>query len=147
MKVSVRFKDDVAILTLSGKFLAGTDGPYLRQKVTDLIASGTRKLLFDFAGVPYIDSTGLGFLAGSREQANSAGALIVLCGMSPHVRRILDGVKLSQFFVLADDECAALPHFTKTSEAGQLANQAGIAPPSAVAKPPRARKRPAGASE
>jgi anti-sigma B factor antagonist len=108
VRLSSRLKGDVAILSLSGKFVAGTDGLVLRQRVKELIDSGTRKLLFNFAEVPYIDSTGLGFLAGSRELAAEAGAIIVLTGMNSHVRRILDGVKLSQFFNLAEDEDAGL---------------------------------------
>ena len=49
MIISMHFKDDVAMLSLSGKFLAGSDGPYLRQKVKDLMDAGTRKLIIDFA--------------------------------------------------------------------------------------------------
>ena len=113
MRVSSRFMDDVAILSLKGKFVAGTDGLVLRQRVKDLIDAGTRKLLLDFAEVPYIDSTGLGFLAGSRELAAEAGAIIVLAGMNAHVRRILDGVKLTQFFDMAEDENAALAHIER----------------------------------
>ncbi len=108
MRITVRFKDDVAILSLSGKFVAGSDGPYMRQKVKDLMEAGTRKLIVDFADVPYIDSTGLGFLAGARVSAQNAGARIVLADLNPHVRRILDEVNLSQFFVLAGNEAAAV---------------------------------------
>ena len=104
----MRFKDDVAILSLSGKFLAGSDGPYLRQKVKDLMDAGTRKLIVDFADVPYIDSTGLGFLAGARVTAQNAGAGIVLAGLNRHVRKILDDVNLTQIFVIADTEAAAM---------------------------------------
>ena len=108
MKIALRFKDDVAILSLSGRFLAGSDGPYLRQKVKDVIDAGGRKLIVDFAGVPYIDSTGLGFLAGARVTAQNAGARLILAGINPHVRKILDDVNLAQFFVLADSEAAAM---------------------------------------
>ena len=108
MRVEVRFKNDVAILSLSGRFLAGGDGPFLRQKVKELIDAGTRKMVIDFSDVPYIDSTGLGFLAGSRVTAQNAGVSLVLAGMNQHVRRILDGVRLTSFFVLADDEASAL---------------------------------------
>jgi len=108
VRIEVRFKDDVAIMSLSGKFLAGGDGPFLRQKVKDLIEAGARRIVIDFAGVPYIDSTGLGFLAGSRVTTQNAGVSLVLAGMNQHVRRILDGVRLTPFFVLADDEASAL---------------------------------------
>ena len=143
MRVSVRFNDDISIVSLSGKFVAGSDGPYLRQKVKDLIEAGTRKLLFDFADVPYIDSTGLGFLVGSREVAAGAGAIIVVSGMNPHVRRILEGVKLAQFFDLADDESTGLARLNELAK-----TQPGAAPARA-AEPakPRSRKRPAGADE
>jgi len=115
VRIAVSFKDDAAILGLSGKFLAGSDGPYLRQKVKDLIDAGMRKLIIDFADVPYIDSTGLGFLAGSRVTAQNADARIVLSSLNPHVRRILDDVNLTQFFVVAANEAAAIA----------LLNQAG----------------------
>ncbi len=108
MRIEVRFQDDVAIMSLTGKFLAGGDGPFLRQKVKDLIEAGSKKMIIDFAGVPYIDSTGLGFLAGSRVTAQNAGVTMVLANVNDHVMRILDSVRLSQFFLIAPDEQAAL---------------------------------------
>jgi len=108
VRISIQFKDDVAIMSLSGKFLAGGDGPFLRQKVRDLAEAGTKRMVLDFSGVPYIDSTGLGFLVGSRVTAQNVGMSMVLAGVNPHVKRILDSVKLSQFFVMADNEAAAL---------------------------------------
>jgi anti-sigma B factor antagonist len=114
VRVEVRFKDDVAIMSLTGRFLAGSDGPFLRQKVKDLIDAGTRKMVIGFSEVPYIDSTGLGFLAGSRVTAQNAGVSLVLAGMNQHVRKILDGVRLTSFFVLADDEASALSKLTES---------------------------------
>jgi anti-sigma B factor antagonist len=78
VRITARFADDVVIVSLSGKFLAGSDGPYLRQKVKDFIDAGTTKLIIDFSDVPYIDSTGLGFLAGARVTAQNAGTRMVL---------------------------------------------------------------------
>jgi anti-anti-sigma factor len=102
------FKDDAVVLVLSGKFLAGSDGPYLRQKVKDVLDAGTKKLVLDFSDVPYIDSTGLGFLAGARAMAVDANARIVLANPNPHVRKILDNVNLAQFFAIASSEAAAM---------------------------------------
>ena len=121
MRIALRFKDDVAIVSLSGKFLAGSDGPYLRQKVKDLIEAGTEKLLIDFRDVPYIDSTGLGFLAGARVTVQNAGARMVLAGLNQHVRKILNEVNLTQFFVLADNEAAAIQSLHQALEPGPVA--------------------------
>jgi anti-anti-sigma factor len=134
VRITARFADDVAIVSLSGKFLAGSDGPYLRQKVKDFIDTGTRKLIIDFSEVPYIDSTGLGFLAGARVTAQNAAARLVLANLNTHVRKILDDVKLSQFFVIAADEAAAM---AKVNEADPLAPDAS----SDETKRPRGKKR------
>lgn len=108
MRIEVRFNQDVAVMVLSGKFLAGSDGPFLRQKMANLIEAGARKLLVDFTQVPYIDSTGLGFLAGTRATTQEAGVTLVLSGLNQHVRKVLDSVQLSQFFTIVEDETAAL---------------------------------------
>ena len=134
MRITARFADDTVIVSLSGKFLAGSDGPYLRQKVKDLIDAGTRKLIIDFSDVPYIDSTGLGFLAGARVTAQNAGTRMVLANVNVHVQKILDDVKLSQFFVIAPDDVAAM---AKVNEAGPLAQDA----PSDAAKRPKGKRR------
>ena len=133
MRITARFANDIAIVSLSGKFLAGSDGPYLRQKVKDFIDAGTKKLIIDFAEVPYIDSTGLGFLAGTRVTAQNASVRMVLSNINTHVRKILDDVKLSQFFVIAPDESAAV------AKVNEIESATPNPPPEAPAKP-RGRK-------
>jgi len=108
VRISIRFEDDVAIMSLEGKFLAGADGPFLRQKVKDLIDAGTGSLVIDFAEVPYIDSTGLGFLAGTREAAESAQVSLALAALNEHVLKVLDSVKLTPFFVIVKDVAAGV---------------------------------------
>jgi anti-sigma B factor antagonist len=122
VRIEVKFSEGVAIVRLSGKFLAGSDGPFLRQKVKDLIEAGTKKLIIDFADVPYIDSTGLGFLAGTHATVKMAGVSMVLSNLNPHVRKVLDSVQLSQFFVIAQDEAAAL---ARLKEAGPVTGRSG----------------------
>ena len=115
MRIEVKFSEGVAIVRLSGRFLAGGDGPFLRQKVRDLLEAGTKKLVIDFAEVPYIDSTGLGFLAGARATALSAGMKLVLSSLNKHVKKILDEVQLTQFFVISKDESTGLAKLAKIS--------------------------------
>jgi anti-sigma B factor antagonist len=135
VRIELRFQDEVAVMSLSGKFLAGGDGPFLRQKVKDLIEAGAKNMVIDFAGVPYIDSTGLGFLAGSRVTAQNAGVTMVLANVNDHVMRILDSVRLSQFFVIAEDEKSAL------AKARQATMSSSAVP--LKAEKPSKKKRPA----
>jgi anti-sigma B factor antagonist len=134
VRIEVRFTDEVPIVSLSGKFLAGSDGPFLRQKVSDLIDAGARSLVIDFSDVPYIDSTGLGFLAGARKSAETAGVALILSSINEHVKKVLDGVQLTQFFTFAKDETDAL------TMAKQRAQGAG-GPAKASAKESRSKKR------
>jgi anti-anti-sigma factor len=108
MDITIDSRDDVTIFRLKGRFIAGKDGPQCRDKVKNLIDAGNRKLLFDFSGVPYIDSTGLGFLAGCRAAVEKAGAGLVLVSLQERVRRVLDEVKLSSYFDIAEDEASGI---------------------------------------
>ena len=139
MRIEVHFDSDVPIVSLSGKFLAGGDGPYLRQKIKDLLDAGARKLVIDFAAVPYIDSTGLGFLAGARVTTQNSGATLVLSGINQYVRRILDDLKLAQFFQIEATLAAAVEKLKKLPP-GQ---EAGTQP----AKEPKTKKSPVKATE
>jgi anti-anti-sigma factor len=108
MDITIDSRNDVMILRLQGRFLAGKDGPLCRQRVKELIETGNRKLLLDFSGVPYIDSTGLGFLAGCRAVAQQAGTRLVLASLCERVRRVLDEVKLTEYFEIAEDEAGGI---------------------------------------
>ena len=138
MRIELAFAEDIALVRLSGKFLAGGDGPFLRQKVVDLMEAGSRKLVLNFEDVPYIDSTGLGFLAGSQKAAQAAGVTIMLASINPHVKKVLDSVQLTQFFAIAADESAAI---AKLKAGSVAAPEAG----STTARAAKSRKRSAGA--
>lgn len=114
MEIAVNFSGDVAILRLYGKFTAGRDGPFFRQRVKELVDGGKRKLLLDFSEVPYIDSTGLGFLAGSRSVVAKAGASLVLAGVNERVKKVLEEVKLTDFFQIAEDEARGIERLNET---------------------------------
>jgi len=129
VRIEVRFNDDVAVISLSGKFLAGSDGPYMRQKVKDLIEAGTKMLVVDLAQVPVIDSTGLGFLAGSRVTTQNAGVRMVLSGLKPQVQKVLDQLKLAQIFVIAADEAAAVKRVQELSPPPQVTEPASSRDP------------------
>lgn len=143
MRIELKFSGDIPILRLSGQFIAGGDGPFLRQKLSDLIDAGSRKLIIDFQDVPYLDSTGLGFLAGSQKVAQTAGATIVLSDLNQHVRKVLDTAKLVQFFLVASNESEALEKLKSLPDLAPGAVPASQPPDAAPppAKVPRGRKR------
>ena len=146
MRIELKFAGDIPIIRLSGRLIAGGDGPFLRQKVADLIDAGSRKIVVDFQEVPYLDSTGLGFLAGSQKLAQTAGATIVLTDLNEHVKKVLETAQLGKFFLLAANEEEALEKLKAVPDIGQaVTSEPAPAPtvtaPSAPAKAPRGRRR------
>ena len=65
MRIEVRFQGDVAILSLDGRFLAGGDGPYLRQKVRHSRDRNSPRLPGS-ARLSFCESTGASSVAGRR---------------------------------------------------------------------------------
>ena len=143
MRIELKFAGEIPILRLSGLFIAGGDGPFLRQKVADLIEAGSRKLVVNFEDVPYLDSTGLGFLAGSQKLAQAAGATIVLTDLNQHVKKVLDTAQLEQFFIVAANEAEALEKLKAIPDNAPESVPAAEPPPAPAtpAKAPRGRKR------
>jgi hypothetical protein len=57
--------------------------------------------------------------------AQNSGARIVLANLNPHVRRILDDVNLTQFFVVAASEAAALALLSRPDPAAGATTETG----------------------
>ena len=57
--------------------------------------------------------------------AQNAGAGMVLASLNPHVRKILDDVNLTQFFVIADSEAAAIALLSRPAAASRAGKREG----------------------
>jgi anti-anti-sigma factor len=109
MLIDLDYKDDVCILRLKGRFVTGGDREYLQAKTDELKNCGRRKVLADFSGVPYADSTGIAFIVGVYTSVtNSLGGRFVLVGPNHRVREVLDLTRLSTVIPVVADEAAGL---------------------------------------
>jgi anti-sigma B factor antagonist len=93
---------DVAILTLTGPLTIGT----LFDFQTALRAPDLKSTIIDFAGVPYIDSAGLGVVLSHWAHTQRIGVKFAVVAMSEKVRVLLEmtGVsKLLPIFPTAAD--------------------------------------------
>lgn len=68
----------------------------LRTAVDDSINTGRTRLVVDLAGVPFVDSSGLGALVGGFKRATAAGGAFRIAGASHQVRDILSIMRLDQ---------------------------------------------------
>jgi anti-sigma B factor antagonist len=115
MKITERTTQDVTVLDLEGKLTIGDGAELLRDKVASVVFQGNSKLLLNLAGVPYIDSGGLGELVRCSMAAQKANGAVKLIGVSGRVVDLLTITKLITVFDTFDTEQQALASFMATA--------------------------------
>jgi|ERR1700674_5839782 anti-sigma B factor antagonist len=78
-------REEIAILTLKGRLTLG-ESNLIREKVTQLAASGRNKVVVDLTAVDYIDSTGLGILVICFTSLKKQGGALKL--VNPNKRNV-----------------------------------------------------------
>jgi anti-sigma B factor antagonist len=73
------------VVTLSGKLMLGPEGDQIVILVEELLAAGTRKVIFDLTAVTVIDSTGIGRFISSFNKIMTAGGEMGMAGATGHV--------------------------------------------------------------
>ncbi|MDD5543648.1 MAG: STAS domain-containing protein [Acidobacteriia bacterium] len=116
MKITLQIIGEVCVLRLEGKFIVGGESVYVKDKVKNVLQMGMRNILVDFTKVPYVDSTGIGFLVSSHTAVTNAGGSFKLLGLNQRVREVLRITKLDRVFEIFDEEEAALQSFQSPSK-------------------------------
>ena len=139
MKFTLKVVGDVCVLKLDGKFMAGGDSFFLREKIKNVLSMGIEKLLIDMDNVPYIDSTGVGFLVSSHTSLKSQGGQLKLLKVKPKILEVFKVMSLLSIFELFEDEEAAMKSFEEQPKPAAPAQPVLAAP--AVAPAPPKKKR------
>jgi anti-anti-sigma factor len=79
--------DGVTVVEPTGRIDLANAGP-LEKRLVELIRSGSHRLLLDFRHVQYISSAGFRALLIARKLVDQTGGNLVLCGMSPEIKRV-----------------------------------------------------------
>jgi anti-anti-sigma factor len=120
MHIDFEYQGDVCILRTQGRFATGLDADYLREKTDEIKKSGRRKVMADFHNVPYIDSTGIGFLVGVYTSVtNTLGGRFVVAAPNQRVREVLDLMRLSTVIPIAPDEAAGMAYLNAAVRAAE----------------------------
>jgi anti-sigma B factor antagonist len=80
----------------------------LRDQVRELLDEGHRGFVLNLAGVPYIDSFGLGQLVGIWTSIRSQKGELVLLHPTDHVQQLLELTKLNTVFHILREEAQAV---------------------------------------
>jgi anti-sigma B factor antagonist len=101
MTLEVERKGDVLVVSPHGR-LGEMESQQLERELVGLIDQGARKMVFNFADVPFITSTCLGVLMLAHKRVRPDGGFIRIAASQPLVRQILEITKLTRLFGLYD---------------------------------------------
>jgi anti-sigma B factor antagonist len=94
---------DVSALIFTGRFVLGNRLKDVEHSIQQSIQQGMKKLVLDFTGVNFIDSSGIGVLAfclGSMEEAG--GKMVMVCPPG-QVRQLMKLTHLDQVMGIYPD--------------------------------------------
>lgn len=117
MKFTLKVVGDVCVLKLDGKFMAAGDSFFLREKIKNVLSMGIQKLLIDMDSVPYIDSTGVGFLVSSHTSITQEGGSLKLLKVKPKILEVFKLMNLLKVFEFFEDEDTAMKSFLEKTAA------------------------------
>lgn len=112
MHVDVRNAEDVIIVDMSGKLVAGIGDIMLREVMNELIASGWKKIILNLSEVNSIDSAGVGELVASIKLAERFGSCVKTLRIGDRVRHVLQISRILPKLEVYEDEAVAVKSFS-----------------------------------
>ncbi len=110
MEISERKLSDITVVDLSGN-LAREENAQFRKHITGVINAGARKLILNLAGVPHMDSSGLGELISCFRTIQAVSGRVKLLSPNHRLQNLLVITKLNTLFETYDSESAAIDSF------------------------------------
>jgi anti-sigma B factor antagonist len=110
-QAAVRRAGPVAIVDLEGRITLGESCGVVRNVVRDLVKTGNHKILLNLERVSYVDSSGLGEMAGLYVTVAKLGGQLKLLHAQPRIDTMLQVTKLYALLVAFGDESEALRSF------------------------------------
>jgi anti-sigma B factor antagonist len=102
----------ITVVDLRGSIELGEASLTLRRTIRELIENGRTKIVLNFSGVHFMDSAGIGELAGAYMPVKSRGGELKFLNPTKKVHGMLQLTKLDKVFEVYTDEQAALRSFS-----------------------------------
>ncbi|MGD9608546.1 MAG: STAS domain-containing protein [Desulfovibrionaceae bacterium] len=110
MQLVEKDNGEVAVLELGGRLDSNTS-KVLEDKVMDILGQGKKKMLMDFQGVDYINSTGLRVLLLALQQLKKVSGQLVLCSIKDYMKEVFEISGYTEIFPIYPSQEEALTHF------------------------------------
>ena len=106
-KAALRREPGGVVIDLHGEIDKGADEP-LNAAYAAALRSDPPVVLLNFAGVDYINSTGIALIVGLLAHARKSGRRMLACNLSDHYQTIFHITRLADFVSIFPDEASAL---------------------------------------
>ncbi|MGH9150490.1 MAG: STAS domain-containing protein [Acidimicrobiales bacterium] len=104
--LEVGTENGVTVLAVKGEVDVST-APRLREKLIELVSSGSRDIVVDLEGVEFLDSTGLGVLVGGLKRVRSHDGKLALVCTQRRILKVFEITGLTQVFDIQDTVAGA----------------------------------------
>jgi anti-sigma B factor antagonist len=92
VNIQVRIEGRRGVLTLNGPLTLETKG-ILQERIDDLLRQGIRDFVLEIAGVPFMDSAGLGQLVQAYKTIKGHGAHLRIVGVTGRMQELVSLVQ------------------------------------------------------
>jgi anti-anti-sigma factor len=146
MFIELLQQNGICILRFHGRLASGAELEYLEDKLEEIRAHPSPRILADLHELDSIGSTGLGFIVLAFKSATKRpGGRFMLAGANSRVRRALEVTRLSEVIPMAEDVTSGLGALrgmpaTKLWRAGLSPREASAALAQSGAQAPRGLK-------
>jgi anti-sigma B factor antagonist len=111
LNITRRENKDITILDLSGDVTFGQGSTELRTGIRQELNNGKKKIVLNFKGVHYVDSSGIGELISGLTAVNREQGQLRLINLSGRFKELLIITKLLTVFETFEEEGDALDNF------------------------------------
>ena len=107
VQISTRRNDKIVILDVSGD-IDFANSLEVRQSVLHEIRDRAPRVIVNLSQVSYVDSSGVASLVEGLKASRDLGSRLILFGLNPSVREVLELSRLIKVFEVYDNEAQAL---------------------------------------
>lgn len=113
MTIKEKMHGDVAVVELKGKLMGGPETQEVHDKIKELIAADTNKVVIDLSKVKWMNSSGLGALMGSMTSLRNAKGDLKLANVTEKVQSLFMITKLITIFETYESVDKAVESFAE----------------------------------
>ena len=115
LKISTTMVGDVAVCRLEGRVTLGENASHLRETCRDLLDKDIKKLVLNYSGCWYSDSSGLAELVAAYTAFRNQGGDLVLAELTEKINALMRITKCDKIFKIFPNSDQAVAFLTGSS--------------------------------